>query len=320
MAYLENDCKIDEPKAVNPCLKAAMLNGNLSTWKDLEGPAFLASVVARGSCPCCGEDLICTVQDILEQGIAGYDYEDGGRGGALKCADCDVGLYVTNLCSGNPGLDGGKGHNHCPYCPDWGQCIGDIRNAHCHRCGDHYFQGYHGFKCPSCTGNTDCDAESSDDDDDDDSDDIPSSDDDDEETTTTTKKNNHQPGPIEKKKTGPFLACLPEVERQEHLDEAQELLGPEGLLTKFSGAFPNIPTLETMATLSLAEIRTHLQTMRKVTRMFEMMAAEGHEEGEDDEEYDEDEGEDEEYDEGEDEECDERRRRRRRRRRYNDGP
>jgi len=60
-------------------------------------------------------------------------------------------MYVTGICSGRPNFDSGKFHNHCTRCPDFGQCIGDYREAHCGRCGGHYFAGLSGFKCP-CRG------------------------------------------------------------------------------------------------------------------------------------------------------------------------
>ena len=60
-------------------------------------------------------------------------------------------MYVTGICGGRPNFDSGKFHNHCTRCPDFGQCIGDYREAHCGRCGGHYFAGLSGFKCP-CRG------------------------------------------------------------------------------------------------------------------------------------------------------------------------
>lgn len=89
---------------------------------------------------------------MLYQSTYGGDYEDGGEGGAVQCEDC-CGMYVTGLCSSRPDFDSGKSHNHCTRCPDFGQCIGDYREAHCGRCGEHYFAGLQGFKCPCRGGN-----------------------------------------------------------------------------------------------------------------------------------------------------------------------
>jgi len=83
----------------------------------------------------------------------GNDFGDGGPGGAMRCEECG-GNYITGLCCGSPGFDSGKFHNHCCECSDFGQCIGDYRSQHCHRCGDHFFAGLSGFRCPCRGGDT----------------------------------------------------------------------------------------------------------------------------------------------------------------------
>jgi hypothetical protein len=118
-----------------------------------DAAAFLDTELYRGPCHCCCAELVCTVRAALDQTTyAGLDYEDGGEGGAVMCEDEDCGgNYVTGLCEGDPHFDSGKFHNHCTACPGFGVCIRDYRNAHCHRCGDHYFAGLSGFDCP-CRG------------------------------------------------------------------------------------------------------------------------------------------------------------------------
>lgn len=89
-------------------------------------------------------------------------YEEGNADGAVRCGNddsepnedsdeqdessgCGEGAYITGLCEGRPELTSGKWHNHCTEC---NKCQGDYRNAHCDRCGKHYFQGSGGqFDC-----------------------------------------------------------------------------------------------------------------------------------------------------------------------------
>ena len=92
-----------------------------------------------------------SAQPSLEQVYGGNDYGDGGQEGAVQCEDC-CGMYVTGLCEGRPSFDSGKFHNHCVQCPDFGQCIGDYREAHCMDCGKHWFAGMSGFACTHCGG------------------------------------------------------------------------------------------------------------------------------------------------------------------------
>ncbi len=67
-------------------------------------------------------------------------------------AGCTGRAYVTDLCGGRPHGDSGKFHNHCTLCPNFGNCIGDNRESHCERCGDHFFGGFgSSFKC-DCRG------------------------------------------------------------------------------------------------------------------------------------------------------------------------
>ena len=145
---------IKHPKKINLCLKAGMLNGHIPISAHLlttqNTKPFLKQVLLKAGCSCCGKMLKCTVGHALRQPLIGTDYGDGGEGGAVQCKDCG-GNYVSGLCCGDPYFDCGKGHNHCGECPDFGVCIGDYREEHCHRCGDH-FAGNSGFSCPCPAG------------------------------------------------------------------------------------------------------------------------------------------------------------------------
>jgi hypothetical protein len=151
-------CGVTDPAAANPCLKAALLNGAVRVPASLlhapDARPFLDTLLLEGSCACCGQTLRCTVREALSQATSGGDYEDGGPGAAIFCRSCGLGEngnYITGLCLGQPAFDSGKGHNHCTRCPDFGQCIGDYREAHCGRCGNHYYRGLVGGRC-SCRG------------------------------------------------------------------------------------------------------------------------------------------------------------------------
>ena len=146
-AYLRS-AGVEHPEHTSACLRAGMLNGHVP----MGDPAtFLDATLYEGGCCCCGKELVCTVRDALHQSdYGGNDYENGGEEGAVQCEEC-CGNYLTGMCSGDMRFDSGKFHNHCTECPAFGQCIGDYREAHCHRCGDHYFRGLQGFRCP-CRG------------------------------------------------------------------------------------------------------------------------------------------------------------------------
>ena len=177
---------VPNPKRVNACLKAGMLGGYVKCPPADSGvdaaKAWLDDIILEDDCILCGASHTACVRDVLRQPTyAGLDYEDGGQNGAVQCEGC-TGMYVTGLCRGKGQLDSGKGHNHCLECPDFGECVGDYRNAHCRRCGDHYFHGSGGqFKCPCRGDDRDHydpygDYDDDDDDDDDDADDIAAAD------------------------------------------------------------------------------------------------------------------------------------------------
>ena len=156
---LLGDLGIVNPESVSSCLKAGILNGSITLKRsedDPDGEYGLDQVIVTGSCLVCGEeDLKCTLRDVLYQpDYGGLDYEDGGLEAPFKCKDedCSLGIYVTGMCSGSPGFDTGKFHNHCRECPQFGTCIGDYREAHCYNCGKHYFAGMMGGPCFNCEG------------------------------------------------------------------------------------------------------------------------------------------------------------------------
>ncbi|KAL7543521.1 hypothetical protein ACHAXR_013049 [Thalassiosira sp. AJA248-18] len=132
---------------VNPCLKKAILLGHIeilpSTTSD--------TIVYKGKCcSCSNKSLVCTMSNAVDQ--TAYGDNDCGEGAVIICDQCDCGNHITRLCQGNASYDCGKFHNHCTDCPAFGQCIGDYREAHCHHCDQHYFQGMSGFSCPNCGG------------------------------------------------------------------------------------------------------------------------------------------------------------------------
>ena len=143
-------CGVTLPHKVNICLKAGILYGYIKVDAELivaDDPSqFLDTVLHTGRCLSCGEPLSCTVRMALYQSTyGGYDYADGSKGGAVKCKNesCD-GNYITRLCQREPCFDCGKFTNHCKDCPDYGDCIGDYRNAHCYGCGNHFFARFSG--------------------------------------------------------------------------------------------------------------------------------------------------------------------------------
>jgi hypothetical protein len=157
---------VEKPERANPCLKAGLLSGCIEVPDAMRlsanPSAFLEVVLLQASCSTCGAPADCTVRAALSQPeYGGNDYEDGNQEGAVQCGtECD-GMYITNLCGPKEHrqLTTGKFHNHCTACPDFGQCIGDYREAHCHMCSQHYFQGMMGFRC-QCQGGGRSDDES----------------------------------------------------------------------------------------------------------------------------------------------------------------
>jgi len=136
------------PKNASLCTKAAIMKGHIKITGEA-GDLEQAVVEEEGEC---GHMIIATLGDLLKQpDYAGLDYEDGCENATVTCKECDYGrTYVTSICEGKPSFDSGKFHNHCRQCPGFGQCIGDYREAHCSRCGKHYFRGLTGFSCDNC--------------------------------------------------------------------------------------------------------------------------------------------------------------------------
>jgi len=127
-----------------PCALAAVHAGHIDLEKGLD------QVLLQSDClMSCGATVSCTLRDALYQPSHGDYYSEDGDGAALKCDDSDCGMnnYISGLCTGEPRIATGKSHNHCVECPGFGTCIGDMRNEHCHACGEHYFAGNSGFGC-----------------------------------------------------------------------------------------------------------------------------------------------------------------------------
>jgi len=137
-----------DPKQASLCTKAAIMKGHIKITGEA-GDLEQEVVEEEGEC---GHTIIATLGDLLKQpDYAGLDYEDGCENATVTCKECDYGrTYVTSVCEGKPSFDDGKYHNHCRQCPGFGQCIGDYREAHCSRCGKHYFRGMTGFACDNC--------------------------------------------------------------------------------------------------------------------------------------------------------------------------
>jgi hypothetical protein len=141
---------MDAAEDANPCFKKGVLLGHVV----LTDETTLEDVIWCGHCDYCSAPLSVTIADVLDQSACGgiEIEEDGGRGAAVQCKKCKGDIYVTGLCHGQFQFDSGKFHNHCVQCPDFGQCIGDYREAHCKDCGRHWFRGHAGFPCQHCGG------------------------------------------------------------------------------------------------------------------------------------------------------------------------
>ena len=145
------------------CTRAAIYRGSIKLTGQ---PSDLDQVIISGTLDC-GHNCNATLRDLLEQpDYAGMDYEDGMQEATVLCDQnnetdqCEEGrTYVTRICTGNPSFDSGKFHNHCNRCKTFGRCIGDYRESHCAKCGNHFFAGSGGqFGCERC-GGSDSDSE-----------------------------------------------------------------------------------------------------------------------------------------------------------------
>jgi len=152
----------EREEKVSKCVRAAIQRGYIELKG--EDKEELNQVIFQCKFPdwTCGHSKDVKLCDVLYQpDYGGDDYEDGSLNATVVCEepDCkrkkeeDYGhgqgrTYLTNICEGRPSEDSGKFHNHCPECPGFGVCIGDYREAHCHKCNKHYFLGGRGFNCP----------------------------------------------------------------------------------------------------------------------------------------------------------------------------
>lgn len=233
-AYLRSAGVEADMVDVNPCLLAGILNCAVAVDATQKPTAWLDTKLHSGKCNDCSKEMVCTVRDPLLQpafGGNGYDMGSGNRQGAVGCDGEDMeceGAYITYLCAKHieTRFESGKFHNHCTECPDFGVCIGDFRNAHCDRCGEHYFTGRLGFRC-QCVGGGEG---SSEDDDDDAFAYYPYSLDSDEEAGTSSTT----PAPFKGPTEGAFDGLLLGIEGAEHdvlLKKARKYVGPNEFFT-----------------------------------------------------------------------------------------
>lgn len=132
----------------DPC-NYCLLVGIKKGFYSLDGDHPLENVVCKSQCVECSEEFEVKIKDVAEQTCyPGTDYEDGAESATFSCPKCKANQYVTRLCEGRPSYDSGKFHNHCTECSGGGKCIGDYREAHCGKCGKHYFSGLSGLPCP----------------------------------------------------------------------------------------------------------------------------------------------------------------------------
>ena len=109
----------------------------------------LNQIMAKWECVQCHKGVEATLQHCLDQpDFGGHDDRDGNLRGALRCQDCKIGRYVSNVCNGGFEVTTGKSHNHCVKCVGLGKCLGDYREIHCDECHGHFFTGLSGFPCP----------------------------------------------------------------------------------------------------------------------------------------------------------------------------
>jgi len=143
-------------KKVSSCLKRAIAVGFIKFTGE---QSDLEQVVFKGTYGYdMDHDFKVHLKDLLYQpDCGGHDYEEGSYDATVVCTcheeddEESLRVYITGLCEGDPNFECGKFHNHCKECPDFGVCLGDHRNGHCHKCGGHYYSLYGRFPC-HCEG------------------------------------------------------------------------------------------------------------------------------------------------------------------------
>ena len=147
------------------CAMAAILAGHLvfnGTKAELDQPArmrggkqvIVSDQRERDEADCRCDDVRPTLRQLLEQpDYGGNDYECGLEEATACCKHDNLAAYVTGMCTGRFSSDSGKYHNHCPLCPFPGRCLGDYRERHCEKCGDHFMASAYSESddCPSCS-------------------------------------------------------------------------------------------------------------------------------------------------------------------------
>jgi len=137
---------IEDPLQTSKCVRAAIMKGHI---KITGNPEEMEMIICEGECENCSLLMKAKLKDLLKQpDYAGLDYEDGCENATVRCEgpECGSGLYVTNICTGNPRFDSGKFHNHCGLCPGFGVCLNDYRMGHCTGCNTNQ---WFGFACPT---------------------------------------------------------------------------------------------------------------------------------------------------------------------------
>lgn len=123
------------PRRLSMCARAGIARGFLA----LNGPESLDAVVFEGTCEACGGRNQATLRDCLRQPDRDIAYKE--KLGAIRCTKCRTRCTLLLMCEGELNQGYGKFHNHCHDCEDGGMCIGDVREGHCKRYGNHYFAG-----------------------------------------------------------------------------------------------------------------------------------------------------------------------------------
>ena len=156
------------------------------------------------------------------------------------------------------------------HCPGFGQCIGDYREAHCHRCGDHYFAGMSGFRCPCRGGGGGFDDSGADDSDSSSG----------YESPTTPSVDDASAPAAAASAWDAVLPGIVQTERGELLERAEKAVGPgsalaiiaeEGLLPAgvIEGMMAELPSLEDLRAMSnvdeLRETVEQLDETRAIT-------------------------------------------------------
>ena len=71
--------------------------------------------------------VLCRHRHCPKYHHSAFSYFQWGEYATLRCDNEECpGIYVTEICCGDPGYNCGKFHNHCTACPMFGMCIGKL--------------------------------------------------------------------------------------------------------------------------------------------------------------------------------------------------